>query len=197
VALGYRPRCRMGGSASKPEDIVRIAKEDAPFNPPLGPPNPVRSCAYNCAAQPKWQCLIVSKHVSVHARRVTRESSGLPAAGQPSGILRPPAGALRRRHCAGPRGYGGHAPPQTHTVCTPAQPLSPDLQVGAEQREAPLTSWGSAGAEAGRGAQDGGELSGAVRLRRARIWLQEVALPPHHPRLCAPCAWLGIIMFAH
>ncbi len=51
MALGCRPRCGMGGSASKPEDIVRIAKEDAPFNPPLGPPNPVRSRAYHCTAQ--------------------------------------------------------------------------------------------------------------------------------------------------
>ena len=32
----------MGGGESKPEDIARIAAEDAPFNPPLGSPNPVR-----------------------------------------------------------------------------------------------------------------------------------------------------------
>ena len=31
----------MGGGASKPEDIARIAAEDGGFNPPLGPPSPV------------------------------------------------------------------------------------------------------------------------------------------------------------
>ena len=32
----------MGSGGSKPEDLARIASEDAPYNPPLGPPNPVR-----------------------------------------------------------------------------------------------------------------------------------------------------------
>ena len=34
----------MGGSASKPEDILAIAQSPVNFAPPLGPPNPVRPC---------------------------------------------------------------------------------------------------------------------------------------------------------
>ncbi|KAK9843704.1 hypothetical protein WJX81_003084 [Elliptochloris bilobata] len=36
----------MGGGASKPEDIARIAAEDVPFNPPLGPPDPVNPLVF-------------------------------------------------------------------------------------------------------------------------------------------------------
>ena len=41
LILHYINKYRMGGGGSKPEDIARMAAEDAPFNPPLGPPNPV------------------------------------------------------------------------------------------------------------------------------------------------------------
>ena len=32
----------MGGAASKPEDIAKLASSAVDFQPPLGPPNPVR-----------------------------------------------------------------------------------------------------------------------------------------------------------
>lgn len=33
----------MGGATSKPEDIAKLASSAVDFQPPLGPPNPVRS----------------------------------------------------------------------------------------------------------------------------------------------------------
>ena len=98
------PTCRpttMGQGGSKPEDVAALAKTpDASYKPPLGPPNPCvcwRAAAGVAAA--RWPAARQALHPACLS---TYSPCNTTLQGEPGGVHGHCAGAVRRRHQAGP-----------------------------------------------------------------------------------------------